>query len=845
MRRGTLLIVAALLASSAFSQRTDLAGLKFCIDPGHGGYNEADDRHVVPDPGTDFWESESNFRKALLLDTLLRERGATVLLTRYTNDYPGNDEPSLTARVAFANANNVDWFHSIHSNAVGNGLQSGTAINYTLMLVREKRSSTDPAASTGNGMGVPERAESWTVAGVMSPAIRTRLRTNSNMTYLDWTFYGGTNGGYSLGVLRGLLMPGELSEGSMHDYAPETRRLMNNSYRKMEAYALRNSFLQFFGVPADTMGIIAGIQNEFGTGKNINLSRIRIAALNRVYTGDAYNNGFYMFDKVPPGSYTLRFDTPGYSTDSVVVNVTTGSVSFVDRSLLSYGRPAVLATSPVNLDGAYDASKPITVTFSKPMDTASVRKAFTITPAVPGAFVWSSANSILAFDPDSLLTFFKTYTVRIDTTARSIDGLALDANGDGTADPLQLTFTTKFVDVIPPQLIALTPAALDTVATTSHVINMTFGERLKQSSITLSNIVVQEIGGSLLGRTFEYYETADKGAVVMYLPTGLKEGRSYRLRISGVSDLAGNVIPTSSPILLTFSVGFTAYTYRTLDSLGQDWSPFKVPVAIGAGAVLSMVSSPKLGGMNSNSGAARLDYSWDSAASHSRIDILVDSTSALAATRWSRWGHVLQAFCYGDGSGNVVRLAVRDSLPDGTVQRVLGPADTLSWVGWRLLEWDIENAVLPEAQPGPSGIMRFDGISVIPVPGAATIGQIGLDQIQIAERVVNGVATEDPDVPLTFAFHQNYPNPFNPSTTMSFDTPLAGTVSIIVYDLLGCEVQRLVDAVVDAGRHAYQWDGRDRAGIGVPSGVYFARLTIATAGEGRTFTAVRKILLTK
>src|SRR3990172_8149361 len=91
-----------------------LSGVSICIDPGHGGHNAANDRHLIPDPGTDFWESESNFQKALLLKALLEAKGATVLLTRNTNDYPNDaDEPSLSAPVAFANANNVNWFHSI------------------------------------------------------------------------------------------------------------------------------------------------------------------------------------------------------------------------------------------------------------------------------------------------------------------------------------------------------------------------------------------------------------------------------------------------------------------------------------------------------------------------------------------------------------------------------------------------------------------------------------------------------------------------------------------------------------------------------------------------------------
>ncbi|MEK6571789.1 MAG: N-acetylmuramoyl-L-alanine amidase, partial [Bacteroidota bacterium] len=99
-----LLSVILLLAiSSSQAQRADLSGLKFCIDPGHGGHNPANDRHLIPDPGTDFWESESNYQKALLLKSLLEAKGATVILTRNTNDYPNDaDEPSLSARVALA-----------------------------------------------------------------------------------------------------------------------------------------------------------------------------------------------------------------------------------------------------------------------------------------------------------------------------------------------------------------------------------------------------------------------------------------------------------------------------------------------------------------------------------------------------------------------------------------------------------------------------------------------------------------------------------------------------------------------------------------------------------------------
>jgi len=85
-RAGLLTLLLFLAAGPLAAQRPDLNGLKFCIDPGHGGNNPANDRLVIPDPGVEFWESESNFRKALLLDTLLRAKGADVILTYFAKD---------------------------------------------------------------------------------------------------------------------------------------------------------------------------------------------------------------------------------------------------------------------------------------------------------------------------------------------------------------------------------------------------------------------------------------------------------------------------------------------------------------------------------------------------------------------------------------------------------------------------------------------------------------------------------------------------------------------------------------------------------------------------------------
>lgn len=75
-----------------------------------------------------------------------------------------------------------------------------------------------------------------------------------------------------------------------------------------------------------------------------------------------------------------------------------------------------------------------------------------------------------------------------------------------------------------------------------------------------------------------------------------------------------------------------------------------------------------------------------------------------------------------------------------------------------------------------------------------------------------------------FKLYGNYPNPFNSVSTIRFDLPQASDVSLVVYDILGREVARLVDGYMEAGYHQVQWNGGDRLGGEVPSGIYIAQL---------------------
>jgi hypothetical protein len=92
-----------------------------------------------------------------------------------------------------------------------------------------------------------------------------------------------------------------------------------------------------------------------------------------------------------------------------------------------------------------------------------------------------------------------------------------------------------------------------------------------------------------------------------------------------------------------------------------------------------------------------------------------------------------------------------------------------------------------------------------------------------------------------YILRQNYPNPFNPTTTISFELPGESCVRLRVFDMLGRELQEMLNEKRKAGMHQYQFDGGSLA-----SGVYFFRLEAASVNNsGKKFLDVRRMLLLK
>ena len=93
---------------------------------------------------------------------------------------------------------------------------------------------------------------------------------------------------------------------------------------------------------------------------------------------------------------------------------------------------------------------------------------------------------------------------------------------------------------------------------------------------------------------------------------------------------------------------------------------------------------------------------------------------------------------------------------------------------------------------------------------------------------------EDADRPVVLELEQNFPNPFNPETVISFAMPEAAHVTLVVYDLMGRVVERLVDEERSAGYHRIRWDASNYS-----SGSYIYRINAGGQSTTRVMTLMK------
>lgn len=416
--------------------------LTIYINPGHGGH-DADDRNVVIEPFTagdpeGYWESNSNLTKGLYLYNMLKSDGFNVYISRTTNT--SADDLGLSTICALANKTNADFFFSIHSNATG----TSSRVNFPLMLYR----GYDNEPQWPNALKMGE------ILGKHLYENGVTVWTNNLAIRGDWSFYSwGTAG---LGVLRNLAVDGMLSEGSFHDYIPETYRLMNDDFMYLEAWHFRKAIYEYFNLEPTTTGLIIGRINDSRLLRNVSYARFGEDVLSTIdgakvdlfdesgkklseCTTDKLYNGVYAFRDLKPGTYHIHVSATehyDYETD-VTVKADQATYANVKLNMVRSTPPVVTSYSPVWKEGDEPmlCNTPIVFNFNWDMDRESTEKAFSITPAVEGEFEWSDANFTMTFKPTKPYNISTEYTVKLDVTAEHAGGMKME-------NPVEFKFLT-------------------------------------------------------------------------------------------------------------------------------------------------------------------------------------------------------------------------------------------------------------------------------------------------------------------------------------------------------------------------------------------------------------------
>lgn len=183
---------------------------------------------------------------------------------------------------------------------------------------------------------------------------------------------------------------------------------------------------------------------------------------------------------------------------------------------------------------------------------------------------------------------------------------------------------------------------------------------------------------------------------------------------------------------------------------------------------------------------------------------------------------------------NLAHLILDYNRLDGTV-----PAELANLTGLSNLQLDSNDfeGPLPPALTALADLASFDFSNTAlcaPETPAFQDWLRGIGNLKTSGLACVDTAVDDPAVPGAFVLEANYPNPFNPGTQLPYVLPVASSVRLSVYDAQGRLVAVLVDGVQPAGRHEALFRAE-----GMPSGVYYYRLTTEQGTQTRRMLLVR------
>jgi hypothetical protein len=136
--------------------------------------------------------------------------------------------------------------------------------------------------------------------------------------------------------------------------------------------------------------------------------------------------------------------------------------------------------------------------------------------------------------------------------------------------------------------------------------------------------------------------------------------------------------------------------------------------------------------------------------------------------------------------------------------------------------------------------------------GSADWAAVGVEIMPSASASLSKRGEAVAAIPSAFALGQNYPNPFsakgtfgNPSTMINFALPVAGKVTVNIYNETGQLVRTLIDGERAAGNYSLRWNGRNQLGKAVAAGVYLYQIVVRGQEGNPAFSQTRRMMFLK
>ncbi len=143
--------------------------------------------------------------------------------------------------------------------------------------------------------------------------------------------------------------------------------------------------------------------------------------------------------------------------------------------------------------------------------------------------------------------------------------------------------------------------------------------------------------------------------------------------------------------------------------------------------------------------------------------------------------------------------------------------------------WVLNSGGAQDTIVSPSGLV-VDMNNNIYISGNTYVVQQNRDSILLFKYSQPiGIISNNNQIPERFNLYQNYPNPFNPVTKIKFDVPASVNYSkdrkieLIIYDVLGKEISKLINTDLKPGKYEYEWSAEGGAS-NFASGIYFYTL---------------------